>query len=186
MDNGASSYRRYLEGDDEGIAEIVKEYKDGLILYLNSYVDNLYTAEDLTEDTFFRLMTRKPRFSERSTFKTWLYTIGRNIAVDWLRHASKQTEIAPEDMERYREEESDLEDSYIREEQKRAVHRSLGKLARDYRNVLWLVYFEDFTSRETGRILGKSERQMKNLLYRAKQALKSELEQEGFTYEELG
>ena len=76
MDNGASSYRRYLEGDKEGIAEIVREFKDGLILYLNGYVDNLYTAEDLTEDTFFKLMTRKPRFSGRSSFKTWLYTIG--------------------------------------------------------------------------------------------------------------
>ena len=186
MDNGARSYRRYLEGDDEGIADIVREYKDGLILYLNGYVDNLYTAEDLTEDTFFRLMTKKPRFSGRSTFKTWLYTIGRNIAVDWLRHASKLTEIAPEDMERYREEESDLERAYIREERKRAVHRSLGKLTPDYRSVLWLVYFEGFSSHEAGTILKKSERQMRNLLYRARQSLKSELEKEGFTYEELG
>ncbi|MBP5461731.1 MAG: RNA polymerase sigma factor, partial [Lachnospiraceae bacterium] len=99
MDNGASSYRRYLEGDKEGIAEIVREFKDGLILYLNGYVDNLYTAEDLTEDTFFKLMTRKPRFSGRSSFKTWLYTIGRNIAVDWLRRESKQTVLPAEDME---------------------------------------------------------------------------------------
>ena len=35
MDNGASSYRRFLDGDDKGIAEIVGDYKDGLILYLN-------------------------------------------------------------------------------------------------------------------------------------------------------
>ena len=38
MDNGASSYRRFLNGDDEGIVEIVNDYKDGLILYLNGYV----------------------------------------------------------------------------------------------------------------------------------------------------
>ena len=186
MDNGASSYRRYLEGDDEGIADIVREYKDGLILYLNGYVDNLYTAEDLTEDTFFRLMTRKPGFSGKSSFKTWLYTIGRNMAFDWLRRESKQTQTAPEDMETYRREESDLEDSYIREERKRAVHRSLRKLAPDYRAVLWLVYFEGFSNGETAQILRKSDRQTKNLLYRAKQSLKSELEKEGFTYEELG
>ena len=34
MDTGASSYHRYLDGEDEGIAEIVNEYKDGLILFL--------------------------------------------------------------------------------------------------------------------------------------------------------
>ena len=185
MDNGASSYRRYLEGDKEGSAEIVREFKDGLILYLNGYVDNLYTAEDLTEDTFFKLMTRKPRFSGRSSFKTWLYTIGRNIAVDWLRRESKQTVLPAEDMEQYRKDESDLEHAYIREERKMAVHRSLRKLAPDYRAVLWLVYFENFSGKEAASILKKNDRQMKNLLYRAKQSLKSELEKEGFTYEEF-
>ena len=185
MDNGTSSYRRYLEGDDEGIADIVREYKDGLILYLNGYVDNLYTAEDLTEDTFFKLMTKKPGFSGRSTFKTWLYTIGRNIAVDWLRRESKQTGLSPEDMEQYQKDKSDLEHAYIRDERKRAVHRSLRKLAPDYRAALWLVYFEDFSGREAAAILRKNDRQMKNLLYRAKQSLKSELEKEGFTYEEF-
>lgn len=77
MDSGADSYRRFLDGDDEGLAEIVREYKDGLILYLNCYVNNLYIAEELTEDTFFRLITRKPKFSGKSTFKSWLYAIGR-------------------------------------------------------------------------------------------------------------
>ena len=185
MDNGASSYRRYLSGDKEGIADIVREYKDGLILYLNGYVDNLYTAEDLMEDTFFRLMTKKPRFSGKSSFKTWLYAIGRYVAVDWIRRESKQTNLSPEDMEQYRQDESELECSYIREERKMAVHRSLRKLAPDYRAVLWLVYFEDFSNREAATILKKNDRQMKNLLYRAKQSLKSELEKEGFTYEEL-
>lgn len=69
MDSGADSYRRFLDGDDEGLAEIVRKYKDGLILYLNGYVNNLYIAEELTEDTFFRLITRKPKFSGKSTFK---------------------------------------------------------------------------------------------------------------------
>lgn len=69
MDSGADSYRRFLDGDDEGLAEIVREYKDGLILYLNGYVNNLHIAEELAEDTFFRLITRKPKFSGKSTFK---------------------------------------------------------------------------------------------------------------------
>lgn len=56
MDSGADNYRRFLDGDDEGLAEIVREYKDGLILYLNCYVNNLYIAEELTEDTFSGLL----------------------------------------------------------------------------------------------------------------------------------
>lgn len=37
MDNGESSYRRFLSGDDQGMAELVYEYRNGLLLYLNSY-----------------------------------------------------------------------------------------------------------------------------------------------------
>jgi RNA polymerase sigma-70 factor (ECF subfamily) len=88
-------------------------------------------------------------------------------------------------MEQYQKDKSDLEHAYIRDERKRAVHRSLRKLAPDYRAALWLVYFEDFSGREAAAILRKNDRQMKNLLYRAKQSLKSELEKEGFTYEEF-
>ncbi len=66
MDNGAGSYRRFLDGDDEGIVEIVGDYKDGLILFLNGYVKNIFLAEELTEDTFFRLIVKKPRYSGMS------------------------------------------------------------------------------------------------------------------------
>ena len=58
MDNGAISYHRFLNGDDKGITEIVGSYKDGLILYLNGYVNNIIIAEELTEDTFFGLLPK--------------------------------------------------------------------------------------------------------------------------------
>ncbi len=185
MDNGASSYRRFLDGDDEGIEEIVRDFKDGLILYLNGIVKNIYTAEELAEDTFFRLMIKRPRFSGRSSFKSWLYAIGRNIAVDRIRRDVKTSSIPIEDMESYLSDEYDLERSYIKEERKIGVHRAMGKLPDDYRQVLWLTYFEDFSNKETSVIMKKNDRQIRNLLYRAKQSLKCELEKEGFTYEEF-
>ena len=37
MDNGASSYRRFLDGDDKGLVDIIRDYKDGLILFLNGF-----------------------------------------------------------------------------------------------------------------------------------------------------
>lgn len=87
MDHGASSYRRFLQGDDSGFEEIVRTYSDGLILYLYGYVSDFHLAEDLCEDTFFRLLVKKPRFDGRSSFKSWLYTIGKNLATDHLRRA---------------------------------------------------------------------------------------------------
>ena len=184
MDNGASSYRRFLDGDDKGLAEIVESYKDGLILYLNGYVNNIFIAEELTEDTFFRLMIRKPRYSGKSTFKSWLYAIGRNVAIDFVRHNSKQLNTPIEDMENYLSEEQSLEQSYIKEERKIAVHKALSKLPNDYRTVLWLVFFEGFSNKEVAAVLKKNERQVRNLLYRAKRSLRAKLNEEGFIYEE--
>ena len=73
MDNGAGSYRRFLDGDDDGIVEIVRDYKDGLIFYINSYVNNIHIAEELTEDTFFKLIVKKPKYRYQYSFKAWLY-----------------------------------------------------------------------------------------------------------------
>ena len=127
MDNGASSYLRFLDGDDKGLVEIVGDYKDGLILYLNGYVNNIFIAEELTEDTFFRLITKKPKYSGKSTFKSWLYAIGRNVAVDYIRHNSKILNTPIEDLENYLSEEKSLERSYIKEERKLVVHKALSE-----------------------------------------------------------
>ena len=70
MDNGASSYRRFRDkGDESGLAEIISDYNDGLIFYLTSIVGNIHTAEDLAEDTFVLLGTKKPRDKGKGSFK---------------------------------------------------------------------------------------------------------------------
>ena len=185
MDNGASSYRRFLDGDDKGLAEIVRNYSDGLILYLNGIVSNISAAEELAEETFFKIITKKPRFNGKYSFKTWLYTIGRNLAIDYLRHNSKKITVPLEDVEGYIQDEYNLEKLYIIGEQKIALHRVLKKINTDYGQVLWLIYFEDLKISEAAAVMKKNSRQMKNLVYRAKNALKTELDKEGFIYEEL-
>ena len=185
MDNGACSYRRFLDGDDHAIAELVGAYKDGMILYLNGYVHNVFVAEELAEDAFFRLITKKPRFSGNSSFKSFLYAIGRNVAVDYIRRQSKVRQIPLEDAENTIAAVESLEQIYLREEQKLELNRALAPLSDEYRHVLWLSFFEDFSNQEIAAVMHKNERQVRNLLYRAKQSLKSILEKEGFVYEDL-
>ena len=185
MDNGASSYRRFLNGDDEGLTLIIKDYKDGLILYLNGYVNNIYVAEEIMGETFFKLAVKKPKFSGKSSFKTWLYTIGRNVAIDYIRHNSKISMTPIEDMENYLKDETSLENLYIKNEKKIIIHNAMSDLKPEYRQVLWLCFFEEFSNEEAAQIMGKNKRQIENLVYRAKQSLKSLLDKEGFKYEKL-
>ena len=185
MDNGASSYRRFREdGEPQGLVEIIRDYKDGLILYLNSFVGDLHTAEELTEDTFVLLGTKKPRDKGKGSFKTWLYTIGRNVAIDYLRREARRREVSLDDVGELIDDES-IEQAYIREERKITVHRALSRLKSEYRQVLWLTYFEDFSTKETAAVMKKSVHNIETLVYRARKALKTQLETEGFIYEEL-
>ncbi len=95
-DNGAEYYRRFLEGDEEGLSEIVREYRDALIQYLQTVVFDYHAAEELAQETFFRLLVRKPKYSGRCSFKVWLWAIRRNAAVDWIRQRAKISYIPAE------------------------------------------------------------------------------------------
>ena len=186
MDNGAGSYRRFREdGDEQGLVELIRDYKDGLIFYLNSFVGDLNIAEELCEDTFVLLGTKKPKDKGGSSFKTWLYTIGRNIAVDYLRKLKRSKNVSLDSIYELSTDEIEFVNEFIKEERKIAVHRALGQLKTEYRQVLWLSYFEDMPSKEIALIMKKSVHSIETLAYRARQALKQQLEKEGFIYEEL-
>ena len=186
MDNGASSYRRFRDnGDESGLVEIIRDYKDGLILYLNSFVGNIHIAEELAEETFVLLGIKKPKDKGICSFKTWLYTIGRNIAVDYLRHKSKQNEFSIEEIAELVSDEHNIEFSYIKEERKIVVHQALKNLKFEYQQILWLVYFEGLSNKEAAVVMKKSIHNIETLVYRARRALKTQLEKEGFVYEEL-
>ncbi len=184
MDNGASSYRRFLDGDDNGLVDIIRDYKDGLILFLNGFADNINVAEELAEDTFVKIGIKKPYFAGKSSFKTWLYAIGRNVAINKIKKYSKIEQVPIDESS----EEADimsLEHDYIREERKIVIRKAMKNLNNDYRQVLWLIYFEGLSNKETASVMGKTIHNIETIVYRARQSLKSELIKEGFNYENL-
>ncbi len=180
--DGRTSYQHFLDGDENALVQIIDTYRDGLMLYLNSFVSNLSVAEELTEDTFLKLVLKKPRFSARSSFKTWLYSIGRNLALDHLRRKKHHT-VPLESCPELLDEEAKLERSYIRREDLRTVHQAMKGMKPEYRQVLWLIYFEKLSCRETAKILGKTPHNTETLVWRARNALKLKLIEEGFDYE---
>ena len=183
MEDGESSYRRFLAGDDEGLLAIIRAYRPGLILYLHSIVQDIHTAEELTEDVFWELMVKRPRFAGNSTFKTWLYAIGRHLALRYIRKHAKLS-VIPLASQAHLADEADLEREYIKSEEKRMLHKALHELDPKYRQVLYLVYFEELSSKEVGIIMKRSDKQIRDLLYHAKRSLRAVLERSGFRDEE--
>lgn len=186
MDKGAEQYRRFLAGDESGLYEIIRLYKDGLILYINSIVSDMHAAEEIAEDTFVKIFLKRPGFIRGGSFKTWLYTVGKNLALDRLRRIKRNPTLSLEEISQQADSSADIEKTYIRQEQQAILYRALGRLKQEYRQVLWLTYFDGFSHKEAAVILKKTAHGVDTLAYRAKLALKKELEKEDFAYEEFG
>lgn len=182
MDNGESSYRRFLDGDTGGFDELVNMYHDALIYFINGFLFDITESEDVAEDTFMELIVHPKRFSFRSSLKTYIFQIARNKAIDRVRKR-KRISSTPIDETDIEDTES-IENSVLKDERSKMLHIALGKINEEYATLLRLVYFEDMTAEEAGRVLKKNKRQIANLMYRAKGSLKRAMEEEGFSYEE--
>ena len=183
MDKGQINYNRYLDGDEDALLELVREYRDGLALYINTYVRDMSLAEDVVLDTFTRLTVKRPHFRGDGSFKTWLYTIGRNLAIDTLRR--RKNYVPLDEVEGVCDSSASMEEQYLMDESRATVRRCMNNLKSEHTQALWLVYFESFSYKEAARIMKKTPRQFDSLIYRARMSLKAELEKEGFTYDEL-
>lgn len=185
VSNGKENYSIFYKSNDENaFAEIIKEYRDGLIFYINSIVCNLQTAEEIAEDTFVLLYIKKPRDNGKGSFKTWLYTIGRNRAYNYLKKSAKKQTVCIENCFDIASD-TDIEKLYIKSERNHNLHKAIRKLKYEYRQVLYLIYFENFSIKDTAKIMKKSVHNTETLVYRARKALKTQLEKDGFDYENL-
>lgn len=175
------AYLKYLKGNEQAFETVIEKYKNPLLFFVFRYVGNLTDAEDIVEDVFFKLAIKKPRFKSDKKFSTWLFTIARNEAVSFLRKHKTSENI--DDYINLSDEKSEIENEFLKEESEVKVHQALGRIPGAYREVIHLSFFCEMKNDEIAKITKKNKKQVENLLYRAKMALKRELEKEGFDYE---
>ena len=175
METEEAIYRRFLaEHNEEDFRVLLERHREGLVLFLYGYVHSMEDAEDLMLDAFAEAAAGA-HFSGKSSFKTWLFAIGKNLA---LMHLRKRRFTAP--IARTEETAAPPELSILREERNRQLYEALSRLREDYRQILILLYFEDMSHEEAGRVMGKTKRQTYHLAERGRAALREQLERMGF------
>ena len=167
-------YERYLRrGDSEDLRVLLLRYRERLTLFLFGYVHNMEDAEELMLDAFAAAASGTARFSGRSSFRTWLFAIGRNLALRRLRKRGPTSEALREET---LSGDPAPETELLRQERNRRLYQAMEKLNPDYRQVLWLLYFEELSHEEIARVTGKSRKQVYNCAARGKAALREMLE----------
>ena len=185
MSDDLELYRRYLEGDDDGLRMIIEKYYSGLVLYINGIIHDQDETEDIVQNTFVKLATKKPRFRGKSTLKTFVYAIARNQALSFLKRYKARFADVPIDELIIFSDGSDPEIDFLKTEQNKELREYMKELNSDYYQVLYLTYFENMKTEEIAKVMKKSNKQVGDLLYRAKKSLKNKLEGAGFSYEEF-
>ena len=179
MDNGASSYRRFLDGDEDAFDEIMRELFYGLVFFIDGYVHDVHTAEDIAIDVFSELVVHRHRYNFKVSLKTYLYMLGRSRALDALRRRKSRDDTLLEDALSIPDLGQSPEDAVLTDERKRAVHSALAGLDEDMRRAVHLVYFEEMSYEDAARVMRKKKKQIDNLLYRAKRELRIILGKDG-------
>jgi RNA polymerase sigma-70 factor (ECF subfamily) len=75
----------YLAGDEDAFAGLVDKYLAATVNFVYSLVGDRQTAEDIAQESFLRVWKNLKRFQLGKSFKPWLFTIAKNISLDYWR-----------------------------------------------------------------------------------------------------
>ena len=180
-DRGAQLYAAYLGGNEQALEELVKMYGDPLTRFAYCIVHDDDCAEDVTADTFAVLIVKRKHFRGESKFRTWLYSVARNRAIDYVRKSRRCGTLSGLENVLTCSDDHSLEKS----ERLNKLYACMQQLQDGYKEVLCLSYFDGFSVGEICHILKKSAKQVYNLLARAKSSLKNIMLKEGYSYEDF-
>jgi len=174
--------------------EIVTLYKNGnlnvLKIIISRYISSLYNftarltnrndAGDIVQDAFIKAWKNIHHYDpQKASFKTWIFTIAKNTATDFLR---KKRNLLFSDMPTWGDESGKDENSFAENipsedllpdaalqklQDSQFLNKTLEKLRLDYQEVLILHYQEEMTFEEIGEILNKSLNTVKSQHRRA-------------------
>ena len=158
---------RAQKGDRTALEELYLLYFDRIYSYLHVSVGNRHDAEDLTTQTFLRMLEAIGRFRWQSApFSAWLFRIAHNLAMDHFR-AGRRVQSEEDVPEPHGAEELSAEDQALDSLSQAGMLELIQRLSAEQRQVLTLKFLFGFANAEVARILGKTEGAVKSLQHRA-------------------
>ena len=158
---------RAQAGDREALEELYLTHFDRIYSYLHLSVGNRHDAEDLTTQTFLRMLEAIGRFRWQSVpFSAWLFRIAHNLAIDHFR-ARRRVQPEEEVPEPPGQEESSAEQQAMESIGQAGMLTLIERLSMEQRQVLTLKFLFGFANADVAGILDKTEGAVKSLQHRA-------------------
>ncbi|KAI4447438.1 RNA polymerase sigma factor SigV [Eubacterium plexicaudatum ASF492] len=144
----------------------IEKYADTIRRICFYHLKNQADTEDVFQNVFLKYMLHEEVFQNVEHEKAWLLRVAINECKDFLKSFFRRS-MAP--LEAVAELEAQLPDDH------REVLEAVLSLPKQYKDVIYLHYYEGYTASEIGKILGKKENTVYSLLSRGRGILKKEL-----------
>ena len=166
------------QGDREALEALYLLHFDRIYSYLHMSVGNRHDAEDLTTQTFLKMLESIGRFRWRAApFSAWLFRIAHNLAMDHFR-ATKRWQPEEEVREPEGAEESSAEEHALESIGRQSMLELIENLSPEQQQVLTLKFVFNFSNGEAATILDKSEGAVKSLQHRALASLQKQVKRD--------
>lgn len=173
MEEDKKIYKEFLKGNEEAFNKLIKKYKNNIIYFITRYVKSKEVAEDIFQDVIIYILENKEKYNFKYSLKTYLYTIAKSRALNYLKKNEKLVELE----DSYKDEKL-IEDIVASNERKEKIIKVINSMPQDYQLVIYLTKIERFSYKETAKIMGKTDTQIKTLAHNSKKKLKELLVKE--------
>ena len=168
---------RCREGDLSAFELIVFRYKDAIFNFVYRFVTDYHRAQDISQETFLRVLSNVGRYKSKNSFKTWLYKIAVNLCKNELRDRNRRKTLPLDDptvdaesLNNGRYMTPDM--VYEREETRRLVKNAVRSLPEDQQLAIVMREYQDLSYEEIASALNCSLSAVKSKIYRARQNIK--------------
>ena len=167
---------RGQRGDREALEELYLIHFDRIYSYLHVSVGNRHDAEDLTTQTFLKMLEKIGSFRWQSApFSAWLFRIAHNLSMDHFR-ARRRWQPEEEVPEPVGSEEPSAEAEAMQSIGRQSMLELIDTLSQEQQQVLTLKFVFNFANADVAKILDKSEGAIKSLQHRALASLQKQIQ----------
>ena len=166
----------YQKGSEEAFIQLYHRIKAPLYNWIYRMVVNESIAEEMVHETLLRVYRSKYAYRPKAKFKTWCFTIAKNL---FLTYISKNS-IAFEELENFSIEskEQSLDENVARKQRESIILRGLSNIPHRQKIAITLRYFQDFSHEEIATTMHISQKAVKSLLNRGLDSLEKVLAKE--------
>ena len=159
-----------MEVTKDYISDLLDKYSDMVLRIAYTYLKNRADAEDIVQDVFLRIIDKKPSFNDESHEKSWLIRATITMCKNKVNMFWNKNKCSIDDVQEFA-----VSDKYNTDT---SVFQAVMALGEKYRVVVYMYYYEGYSTPEIADVIGKNETTIRSLLHRARNKLKDMLKED--------